>query len=187
MLEHESSDGTPLYGVAAEFATPEALVSATRALHERSFGRIDTYTPQPVPELDRILDMHRDRMEPIAAAGWVVGALGLFGMAVYATVFDYRFNIGGRPLLSWPYYIVPSVAVGVLFAAVAVTLGLLALCRLPKLNHPSFNIRGFESATQDRFWLCIEPGGDTGFDPDAIEAAMVALSPRPLSMQRVPR
>ena len=108
-------------------------------------------------------------------------------MAVYATVFDYRFNIGGRPLLSWPYYIVPSVAVGVLFAAVAVTLGLLALCRLPKLNHPAFNIRGFESATQDRFWLCIEPGNDGGFDPDAVEAAMVALSPRPLSMQRVPR
>jgi hypothetical protein len=187
MLEHESSDGTPLYGVAAEFATPEGLVSAARALHGRSFGRIDTYTPQPVPELDKILDMHRDRMEPIAAAGWVLGALGLFGMAVYATVFDYRFNIGGRPLLSWPYYIVPSFAIGVLVASVVVTLGLLALCRLPRLNHPSFNIRGFESATQDRFWLCIEPGRDGGFDPDAIETAMVGLSPRPLSMQRVPR
>ena len=107
-------------------------------------------------------------------------------MAVYATAYDYQFNIGGRPLLSWPYYIVPSFAAGILVAATIVTAAMLALCRLPRLNHPAFNIERFERATQDRFWICVEAGVDR-FDADAVEATMATLSQRPLSVQRVPR
>ena len=186
MLEHESADGAPLYAVAAEFNTPDALLTATRALHARRFGRIDTFTPMPVPGIDECLGMRTNRMGAIALTGWIVGACGFFAMIVYATVYDYRFNIGGRPLLSWPYYIVPSFAAGILVSALAVALALLAICRLPRLNHPAFNIERFESATQDRFWLCIE-AGDARFDADAIEAAIAALPQRPLSVQRVPR
>ncbi len=186
MLEHESSDGTPLYGIAAEFDTPDALVAATRALHRRDFGRLDTFTPMPVRGVDAVLDMSGNRMGAIALAGWALGACGFFAMIVYATVYDYRFNIGGRPLLSWPYYIVPSFAAGILVSAVAVTLALGAICRLPRLNHPAFNIEGFESATRDRFWLCVE-ARDARFDAEAVEDAMAALALRPLSVQRVPR
>lgn len=186
MLEHESADGTPLYGVAAEFTTPAALLAAAEALQSRRFGRIDTYTPVPVPEVEACLGMRTNRLTPIATAAWVVGAGGFFAMAVYATVYDYRFNIGGRPLLSWPYYIVPSFAAGILVAAVIVTLAMLAMCRLPRLNHPAFNIDRFERATQDRFWLCVEAGQDH-FDADAVVATLAALALRPLSVQRVPR
>lgn len=186
MPEHESAGGAPLYGIAAEFNTPDALVAATRALHARRFGRIDTYTPMPVPEVDAALGLRTNRMAAIASLGWAVGAGGFFAMSVYATVYAYRFNVGGRPLLSWPYYIVPSFAAGILVAAVAVTLALLATCRLPRLNHPAFNIERFESATRDRFWLCVEAREDR-FDADAVVAAMAALPLRPLSVQRVPR
>ncbi len=186
MPEHESADGAPLYGIAAEFNTPDALLAAAQALQQRRFGRIDTYTPMPVPEVDACLGMHTNRLALIAAAAWAVGAGGFFAMAVYATVFDYRFNIGGRPPLSWPYYIVPSFAAGILVAALIVTGAMLAMCRLPRLNHPAFNIERFERASQDRFWLCVEAHGDR-FDADAIVAAMAALALRPLSVQRVPR
>lgn len=186
MPEHESVDGAPLYGIAAEFGTPAALLAAAQALQPHRFGRIDTYTPMPVPEVDACLGMRSNRLAPIAAAAWAVGAGGFFAMIVYATVFDYRFNIGGRPLLSWPYYIVPSFAAGILLAAVVVTMAMLAMCRLPRLNHPAFNIERFERATQDRFWLCIEAGQDY-FDADAVVAAVSALTLRPLSIQRVPR
>ena len=186
MLEHESAGGAPLYGIAAEFGTPDALLAATRALRGRDFGRIDAYSPMPVPGIDEILGMRTNRMGAFALGGWIVGAFGFFAMIVYATVYDYRFNIGGRPLLSWPYYVVPSFAAGILVSAVSVALAFLAICRLPRLNHPAFNIERFERATQDRFWLCIEAGDDR-FDVDAVEAAMAALTLRPLSMQRVPR
>ena len=186
MLEHESADGAPLFGVAAEFNTAEALLAAARAMRDRELGRIDTYTPMPVPEVEACLAMRGNRMAGVASLAWVVGACGFFAMAVYATVYDYRFNVGGRPLLSWPYYIVPSFAAGILVAAVSVTLALLAKCRLPRLNHPAFNIERFETATQDRFWLCVEANEDR-FDADAVEAVMQALPLPPLSVQRVPR
>ena len=94
----------------------------------------------------------------------------MFAMCTYATVYDYRFDIGGRPLFSWPYFVVPSVSFGTLAGALAVFLITTALSRLPRLNHPAFNIPGFTRATKDRFFVAIE-ARDDDFDPDRVEAA----------------
>ena len=45
--------------------------------------------------------------------------------------------------------------------------GFLVFCRLPRLHHPVFNATGFERATQDRFFLCIE-ASDAEYDPERL-------------------
>lgn len=176
----------PLFGVAAEFATERQILEAASWLRDRNFGRIDAFTPSPVPGLAAALEdrSHSLRIAGIAAA--FVGSAAFFGMSLYATMVDYPFQIGGRPRFSWPYYVIPSASIGMLVGAIAVTLGMLFLCRLPRLNHPAFNIDGFERASRDRYFLTVE-ARDERFDPDAVEAALFALLPGPLSVQRVPR
>jgi hypothetical protein len=92
----------------------------------------------------------------------------------YITVFNFPTNIAGRPLFSWPSYIVITFELTVLFAAIAATFGLLALCGFPTPYHPTFNVPRFERATRDGFFLCIE-ADDPIFDPDRTRSFLSGL------------
>ncbi len=186
MAEPKHRSGAPLWGVAAEFDTPEAMLSALHGLRGRGLGRLDAFSPIPVPGAAEALGLPNKPVYPFAIAGALAGAVLMFGMCTYATIWSYRFNVGGRPLFSWPAYVVPSVSFGVLSGTVAVFFVMLLLNRLPRLNHPSFNIRNVVRATADRFFVSVEAGGD-GFDADAVEAAIAALPSPPRAVSRVPR
>ena len=186
MAEKQHQSGAPLWGVAAEFDSEEGLLSALRDLRGRDLGRLDAYSPVPIPGAASTMNLRRRHIYALAAAAALLGAAAMFAMCTYATVVDYKFNIGGRPLFSWPYFVVPSVSFGTLTGALAVFLITTALSRLPRLNHPAFNIPGFTRATKDRFFVAVE-ARDDHFDPDRVEAAIAALPIRPLHVSRVPR
>lgn len=174
------------YGVSAEFAEPDALLAAVRDLRGRGMGRLDTLSPLPIPGMSEALEMRAPSLGWMAMAGVLVGGFGCFGMIVFATIASYPFNIGGRPLFSWPYYVIPSFAAAMLMGALAVTVGMLFLDRLPRLNHPVFNIDGIDGATQNRLFLIVEARSED-FDVRAVELALAGLPLRPLRIQRVPR
>ena len=89
----------------------------------------------------------------IAAIGVAAFAYGLeFWSAVYA----YPIDSGGRPLDSWPVFLLVPFEVGVLAAAIAGFVALLALCGLPRLHHPVFEWDRIERATDDRYFLLLE-------------------------------
>jgi Ni/Fe-hydrogenase subunit HybB-like protein len=176
----------PLWGVAAEFATAAAMTAALVALRAQGMRRLDAFMPVPVPAVEQAMALRRAPMADFAIAGTAFGAVFMFGMASYATVFDYVFDIGGRPRFSWPSFVIPGVAFATLTGALATALALLVLNRLPRLNHPAFNIPGFGSATQDRFFVVVEARAE-GFDVAAAEQALAALPDPPLAIAVVPR
>jgi hypothetical protein len=71
----------------------------------------------------------------------------------YSSVIDYPLNTGGRPLNSWPVFLLVPFEVGMLAAALSGLAAFLWTCRLPCLHHPVFDTTGFARATQDRFFL----------------------------------
>ena len=186
------ADGeAPLFAVAAEFGSPDAVLAAARALQPKDFGRIEIYSPVPVPgALEALNRTHRSIPSFMAVGGVVLGFSLMMGMCVYATAVSYVFDIGGRPLVSWPAFIVPSVSFAMLTAALVIFFNWTFLCRLPMLNHPSFNIPDFLRASQDRFFLTVappKPDDPSSLDAAAVERALAALSQRPLAVSRVKR
>lgn len=175
-----------LYGVSAEFPDAEALLAAAAAVTERGFGIVDTFSPLPIPGMAAALRMRGPMLGAVAMAGVLIGGLGCFAMITYATVSAYPFNVAGRPLFSWPYYIIPSFAAATLLGAIAVAVAMLFLDRLPRVNHPVFNIDGIEGVTQGRLFLAVEARSDD-FDPEKVEHFLAELPMRPLRIQRVPR
>ena len=186
---HPHTDGAaPIYGIAAEFGSPEAVLAAATALRPGGFGRLEIYSPVPLEGASAAIG---GRPQPIpyymATGGVILGFALMMGMCIYATAYDYVFDIGGRPRFSWPAFAVPSVSFAMLTGALVVFFNMTFLCRLPMLNHPTFNIEGFLRATQDRFFLTIAPRDGEDLDPSAVERALGKLAARPLAVTRVPR
>lgn len=146
----------PIYGVMAEFDNPTALVNAAREAHARGYRKLDAYTPFPIEELSEALRLHKNKLPLIVLVCGILGGLAGYLLQWYVTVVYFPINVGGRPLHSWPAYIVITFEMTVLFAAFGAVLGLLALCGLPMPYHPTFNIPRFALASRNRFFLCIE-------------------------------
>ena len=147
---------TPIYGLMAEFDNPTDLVQATRAAHDAGYHKLDAYTPYPIEEISEALHLHNKKLSLIVLLGGICGGLTGFLLQVYITVFQFPTNVAGRPLYSWPSYIVITFELTILFAAFAATFGLLALCGFPMPYHPVFNVPRFSLASRNGFFLCIE-------------------------------
>ena len=154
---------TPIYGLLAEFHSPSEVVEAAEKVHAAGFSKVDGYSPYPIEELSEALELHKSHLPKLVLAGGLTGLLAGFGLEYWASVIVYPMNIGGRPFLSWPAFIVPAYETTILFAAGTAVLGMLFLNGLPEPYHPVFNVPGFALASRDKFFLCIE-AADPKFD-----------------------
>jgi hypothetical protein len=171
---------TAVYGVMAEFDTPTSLVNAARAAREKGFRKLDAYTPFPIEELHEVLHLHRNKLPLIVLLGGILGGLTGYLLQYYVTVIYFPINIGGRPLHSWPSYIIITFELTILFGCISAVLGMLALNGLPMPYHPVFNVPRFSAASRDRFFLCIE-ATDPLFDLEKTSGFLETLEPTEVS------
>ena len=170
----------PLYGLMAEFDNPSALVNAARTAREKGYRKLDAYTPFPIEELSEALHLHKNRLPLIVLIGGILGGSLGYLLQYYVTVWYFPINIAGRPLHSWPAYIVITFEMTILLAAISCVLGLLGLCGLPMPYHPTFNVPRFALASRNRFFLCIE-STDPLFDHDGTSNFLESLEPKEVS------
>ena len=154
---------SPIYGMIAEFDSPDALVAAATRAREDGFTRMDAYSPFPVHGLAEAIGFRDNLLPWMIFLGGIAGALGGFGLQVYVSLIDYPLNVGGRPLVSWPMFIPVTFECTILLAAFTAVFGMLFLNGFPRPHHPIFNADRFELASQDKFFLCIE-SEDPQFD-----------------------
>jgi hypothetical protein len=167
---------TPVYGVMAEFETPQQVLEATRRARAAGYTRMDAYTPYSVEGLADELGLARNRVPFVVLVSGLVGAAAGFFMQYWTMAVDYPFNVGGRPLNSWPVFIPITFEVMVLVASFAALLGMFFLNGLPQPHHPVFNVPRFVRASQDRFFLCIE-ATDPKFDREGTKQFLAGLNP----------
>ncbi len=153
----------PIYGLLAEFNSPEGLLAAARRAHQEGYRRMDAYTPLPIEGLSEAIGFHRTRVPLIVLLGALTGCIGGFLLQYWIAAIYYPINVGGRPFNSWPSFIPVTFELTILVAAISAVVGMLALNGLPMPYHPVFNVPRFELATQNRFFLCIE-ARDSKFD-----------------------
>jgi hypothetical protein len=153
----------PIYGLMAEFASPEALLEAGKQTYAAGYRRMNAYSPFPIEGMAEAIGFHERKLPWIVLGGGLTGCLAGFGMQYYTSVIAYPMNIGGRPLNSWPSFIPVTFEMTILFAVFSAVLGMLALNGLPHPYHPVFNVPRFALATRNRFFIAIE-ADDPQFD-----------------------
>jgi hypothetical protein len=168
---------TGTYGVIAEFTSPAELMAAAEAARDAGYTDMDAFSPFPIHGLHEAVGMKSTGMSALVLGGGIIGGISGFFMCWYANVISYPLNIGGKPLNSWPAWIPITFECTILLAAFAAVFGMLALNGLPMPYHPVFNVRRFDQASRDKFFLVIQ-ARDPKFDFEGVWQFLEALHPR---------
>jgi len=147
---------TGVYGMVAEFHDPDTLLHAAEMARDAGFTKMDAYSPMPIHGLAEAVLHEDDRVPWSAFFGGLCGGLGGWIAQYFVAVVDYAWNVGGKPLLSWPMMIPVTYEMTILNAAFAAAGSMILLNGLPRPYHSIFNAKNFDRATYDRFFLCIE-------------------------------
>jgi hypothetical protein len=161
-MAHAASSSA-LYGLLAEFDSPDQLLSAVRRTTDAGYTKTDAFSPYPIHGMGDALKFKDRRLSPFVLIGGIVGCLAGYGLEYWTQVIAYPLNIGGRPYHAWVNFIPPAFETTILFGSFTAGIAMLVLNGLPRPYHPCFNVPAFERATQDKFFLVIE-ADDPQFD-----------------------
>jgi len=145
-----------IYGMVAEFETPDQLVHAASRAKEFGYTSIDGHSPFPIHGMSEATGFKCNLVPWIFLVGGILGGLTGIALESYVSILDLPLEIGGKPLFSLPSFFPIMYECTILFSALAGAIGMMALNGFPRPYHPIFDCPGFERASQDRFFLAIE-------------------------------
>ncbi len=128
-------------GVVAVFGQLDATVATIGALKQRGFANYRVYTPVPRPELADALAQKTSPVRLFTLFGALCGTCFGFFYAI-ATSLDWPLITGGKPIISWPPFIVIGFETTILLGALITVAGMFLLAGLPRLGRaPGYDPR----------------------------------------------
>jgi hypothetical protein len=165
-----------IYGLMAEFDTVNDAIEAAHKVYGAGYRKIDAYAPFPVEELSEAIGFHHNGVALICLIGGLLGGTAAYVLQWWINTVGYPVNIGGRPLHSWPAFIIVTFEMTILFSGLSAVFGMLALNGLPQPYHPVFNVPQFDAATKDKFFIAIF-ASDKKYDPEETRQFLESLGP----------
>lgn len=169
-----------VYGYLAEFKSASALYKAAEKVRDAGFRRWDCYSPYPIHGLDKAMGVKRSILPWFVFFGGMTGTATAFVLATLTQTNVWSFIpwlekaaetyptvVQGKPtnIFTVPAFFPIMFELTILFSGFTVLFGVLALMKLPRLNHPLFASKQFHRATDDGFFIALE-ARDSKFSPE---------------------
>ncbi len=128
-------------GVVAVFGGLDAAVRAIETLKARGYANYRVYSPVPRPELAEAMGKKESPVRLFTLFGALTGTAFGFFYAI-ATSLDWPLLTGGKPIVSWPPFIVIGFETTILIGSLVTVAGMFLLAGLPKLGRaPGYDPR----------------------------------------------
>ena len=125
----------------ARFARGDALAGAAHKARASGYRPVDAFTPFPIDGLAEALETQPPHIRVAMFIGGAGVAALAYALEWYSAVIDYPIDSGGRPLHSWPTFVLFPFAIGILAAAISGLIAFFWQSGLPRLHHPLFECR----------------------------------------------
>ena len=134
------------------FDEEEKFISSIKLLREKEFKIYDVFTPYPIHEVFNLLK-RKSRLPTAAYFMGLSGILATLAFLYYTSVIDWPIVYGGKPLNSFPSFIVITIVLTIL----TVTIGSLALFSARSKLFPGRENTIFDHrATDDKFVIVVD-------------------------------
>ena len=137
--------------IISSFADETECANAIEELRAAKVGEFNTFSPIPSHRIEHAIGRKKSPVRWIVLIGGISGVLT--GLAVtIGTTYEWRLNAGGKPLLSWPPFIVICFELMVLLGGISGFFGVLGLAGIPATEiAPGYDGRFGE----DRFGIVV--------------------------------
>ena len=146
------------YGCLARFESASKLYKVAEKVRDAGYTKWDCHSPYPIHGLDHAMGIKRSKLPIFVFFGGLIGFFTGIALAYGTQVILYPTVVQGKPanITTIAAFFPIIFELTILFSGFTVLFSLLALCRLPRLNHPLFNSEAFARATDDGFFIAIE-------------------------------
>jgi hypothetical protein len=137
--------------IISAFAGDADCAHAIHALRDAQIGDFNSFSPIPSHKIEHAIGRSKSPTRWVTLTGGITGVLT--GLAItIGTTYEWRLNAGGKPLLSWPPFIIICFEMMILLGGIFGLSGFLFFSALPSTTPaPGYNSRFGE----DRFGLVV--------------------------------
>jgi hypothetical protein len=138
-------------GVMGVFRYLDELLVGIGALKKANMTIESIFSPTPCREIQEVLGFSPSPVRYFTLVGGILGALGGFGLAIYAHS-QWEFVSGGKPVVAWIPFIVIGFECCILLGVISTLLGMMIKNRMPRFRiSDSYDPR----FSQDRFGVLV--------------------------------
>jgi hypothetical protein len=115
--------------------------------------KIEVYTPVPHEEIFDLLGIKQTRMNATFYAGAVGGLVTAALITLIPNMVTFPINVGGRPLNSWPAFVIIGFELMVLFGGFASVGAFLLSNRFPRYDRTIFFLKDFVEQSHGEYFI----------------------------------
>ena len=151
------------------FDDAESALAAAGRIKASGIGQPELISPIPVHGAEEVLGPKKSVIRRFTFFGGIIGGLSGFTLAAGTAVL-YLHPTGGRPIITFPPFLIITYEMTILFGILATVLGFLISARFPALRDRVY----VPEAAVDKFVVAIQCEGDASNQARAIMGEMGA-------------
>ncbi|MGE3610605.1 MAG: quinol:electron acceptor oxidoreductase subunit ActD [Bacteriovoracaceae bacterium] len=135
-----------------EFDSHDDFSLAARTLYQTQ-NLLELYSFLPEEKIFKDLNYRLFSVPTAAITGALIGALGGFLLQYFPNVFGFSFNIGGKPLNSWPAFLIITFELSVLTCAVFIVLSFIFSNKFPRFDRPILKLDAYNKNRHKHYFI----------------------------------